>query len=161
MRKAVRAIIVRDNHVLVMHRNKFGHEYYTLLGGGIDPGETPEQSLVREIMEESGCRVTALRPVFIEEAGDPYGTQYIYLCDIAGGDPVLSPQSDEAQIHAMGQNLFVPEWLSFQHFAAIEFRSQALQQAILHGIRYGFPDQPVTLDSLFLNKIQADMAKKG
>jgi len=144
-----------------MYRNKFGHEYYTLLGGGIDAGETPEQSLAREVMEESGYRISSMRPVFIEEAGDPYGTQYIYVCTVDGAEPRLSPVSDEAHIHALGQNLFVPQWIPLASFGTIEFRSPALQRAILHGVTHGFPAQPVVLDSIYLGKIEASKAQKG
>lgn len=157
----MRAIIIRDDQLLVMHRNKFGHEYYTLLGGGIDPGETAEQSLVREIMEESGQQVTGLRPVFIEEAGDPFGTQYIYICETTGENPVLSPHSEEAQIHSMGQNLFTPQWVSLGDFRDIEFRSPNLQKAIVHGVQYGFPAEPVVVDDRYIESLQASSANKG
>ena len=53
MRTAVRAIIIKDNNLLVMHRNKFGNEYLTLVGGGVELNETKEQALVREVIEET------------------------------------------------------------------------------------------------------------
>ena len=83
MRQAVRAIIVRDGHLLVIHRNKFGQEYYTLPGGGIDPGETAEHALLREIHEETTLSAVNPRLVIVEDSGDPYGMQYIYLCQYA------------------------------------------------------------------------------
>jgi 8-oxo-dGTP pyrophosphatase MutT (NUDIX family) len=161
MRKAVRAIIIRGDQLLVMHRNKFGHEYYTLLGGGIDPGETAEQSLVREVMEESSLQVTALRPVFIEEAGDPFGTQYIYLCEAHGEGVALHPSSEEARIHVMGQNLFAPQWVSARELAGLEFRSSKLKQAILHGIQHGFPAEPAVIDDLYIESLRASANKGG
>jgi ADP-ribose pyrophosphatase YjhB (NUDIX family) len=160
MRKAVRAIIVRDNQTLVMHRNKFGQEYYTLLGGGIGVGETLEQALAREVLDESGQQVTSLHPVFIEEAGDPFGTQYIYLCEVSGGDPALAPTSDEAKINELGQNMFTPMWMPLDQFGTVSFRSPALQKAMLHGFVHGFPQQPVQLDSLYLDKLQATRPRK-
>ena len=53
MKQAARAIIVRDDKLLVMKRNKYGDIYYVLVGGGVDPGETPERAVVREVAEES------------------------------------------------------------------------------------------------------------
>ncbi len=145
MRRAVRAIIIRDDKLLVMHRNKFGEEYYTLLGGGVDFGEAPEQSLFREVREESGLQVGHCRLVFIEEAGNPYGTQYIYLCDDPGGEPVLDPQSAEASINELGQNIHTPMWLSIEELKRSPFLSETLKHAILNGIQNGFPESPVTL----------------
>lgn len=160
MRKAVRAIVVRDGQMLLMHRNKFGQQYYTLLGGGIHPGEAPEQALAREIMEESGFQITSARPVFIEESGDPYGTQYIYLCEVQGDKPALHTDSEESKLIEMG-NVHIPMWVPIEEFAQSKFRTDMLQKAILFALQHGFPAQPVQLDQQFLDSVQANIAKKG
>jgi 8-oxo-dGTP diphosphatase len=160
MRKAVRAIVVRDGQALLMHRNKFGREYYTLLGGGMQPGESPEQALSRELLEESGFQLLSARPVFVEEPGDPYGTQYIYLCEVQGDKPVLHPGSDEAKLIEMG-NVHTPMWVPLKDFALLRFRTDMLQKAIVFGLQHGFPAQPVQLDQQFLDSVQANIAKKG
>src|ERR1700752_5055992 len=67
MGKAARAIIIQNNKILLMRHNKQGGDYYTLIGGPIKDGESPEQALVREVKEESGLDVTNARLVFIEE----------------------------------------------------------------------------------------------
>ncbi len=36
---------------------------WAILGGGIQPGETPQQAALREIREETGCEVPRLHPV--------------------------------------------------------------------------------------------------
>jgi len=145
MRQAVRAIVIHDNKLLVMHRNKFGQEYDTLVGGGVDVGEGLEQALHRELNEETGVQITNLRRVFIEEAGDPYGTQHVFLCDYVAGEPSLHPDSDEAQIHRMGANLYIPKWLPLAELPAAPFVSERLKAAILQGLQKGFPSTPQTL----------------
>jgi ADP-ribose pyrophosphatase YjhB (NUDIX family) len=145
MRKAVRAIVFHDNNLLVMHRNKFGNEYYALIGGGIDFGESAENALRREIKEESNLDIDSPKLVFIEEAGDPFGTQYIYLCDYVGGDISLQPNSEEAQINKMGKNLYEPLWLPIGELPNKPFMSPELKQALIDGINKGFPDKPITI----------------
>ena len=161
MRRAVRAIVVKDDKLLVMRRNKFGQEYYILVGGGIDAGETPEQALSRELMEETGFTLVSSRLVFTESHQDIYGHQYIYACEVTGdGTPVLHPSSDEAQIHALGQNLYEPLWLPIKDLAGIPFRTPELQQALVLGLRHGFPKGPVELDGQYLEHIHSKV-KKG
>lgn len=145
MRKAVRAIIIHENKLLVMHRNKFGKEYYTLVGGGIDFGETASQALHREIQEETGVVFTNARLVFVQEAGDPYGTQYIYLCDYVSGEPKLEPTSAEAEINKLGQNLYTPMWLDIAKLSEVEFVAPVLRNAIVTSLKQGFPEQPLSL----------------
>ena len=144
-RKAVRAIVIKDNKLLVMHRNKFGHEYYTLVGGGVKAGETPEHALVREVREETGLQATHARHVFTEEAGDPYGLQLVFLCVCDDGEVALSPHSEEAHINAMGRNLHTPMWLPLSELPQVVFRSTKLKEAILHAVKNGFPDQAQTV----------------
>lgn len=108
-------------------------------------GETTEQTLSRELLEEASMKLTAARPVFKEEAGDPYGTQYIYLCECEGDAPVLSPNSEEAKINELGENLHTPQWIGVDEFKTVSFRSDRLQAAILTGIESGFPEQPTIL----------------
>lgn len=145
MRKAVRAIIIHENKLLVMHRNKFGKEYYNLVGGGIKFGETASQALTREVHEEAGVAFNNARLVFVQEAGDPYGTQYVFLCDYVSGEPRLDPTSAEASINELGKNLYEPRWLTLSEFPKAPFVADVLKEAILEGIHSGFPTEPKVL----------------
>lgn len=149
MRRASRAIIIEDGKILVTKRNKFGSEYYILIGGGVDFGESLEQALYRELAEESGVQVANPRLVFTENAGIMYGLQYVFLCDYVSGEPALHPESAEAKISAMGKNTYEPLWLSLEELATVPFRSDRLRRAILDGVKLGFPDHTVDITNLY------------
>ena len=144
-KQSVRAIVLNGDTMLAMKRNKFGMQYYTLIGGGVKMGEEYEVALRRELREETGMEVGAMRLVFAENAGAMYGSQFVYLCEYVGGDPVLDPESEEAKISAMGQNLYEPLWLPVSSIASVPFRSASLAQALLDSIRSGFPEMPQEL----------------
>lgn len=137
MRQAVRAIVVKGDELLVMHRNKFGSEYYTLVGGGVEIGEAVEAALHRELMEETGLQAANPRLVYVEDAPEPYGTQYVYVCEYTGGDIVLHPDSEEAQINKLGQNLYMPEWLPIARLAEVNFVSPGLRDRLLQALPAG------------------------
>lgn len=125
-----------------MHRNKFGSEYYTLIGGHVELGEGLEKALLREIHEETKLHVANPRLVYIEESSAPYGTQYIYLCDYIEGVPVLHEKSDEAAIGKAGQNVYTPMWLPLSKLNDVTFRTEKLKKKILRHVKVGFPDKP-------------------
>ena len=54
-RPSVRGIIIKDGRIAMMHSCRY--DYYKLPGGGIEPGESLEETLVREVQEESGLVV--------------------------------------------------------------------------------------------------------
>jgi 8-oxo-dGTP diphosphatase len=154
MRYAARAIIVRnqadhqDNpgqEILLMRRNKFGKIYYILPGGGVNAGESPEQALYREIKEETGVVINNHQLVFMEDAGAPYGTQFIYQCTYVSGEPVLSPFSEESKIQELGSNLYEPMWVPTRELADSAFVSIALRDAIVRALSTGFPAEPVKI----------------
>ncbi len=133
--------MVKDDALLVMHRNKFGTEYDTLPGGAVEMGESTEQCAVREVQEETGVQVSNIRLVFVEHAGDMYGDQYIYVADYASGEPQLSPHSQEYAINQLGQNLYQPKWLPLEELKTAPFLSDELRHKILDGIVAGWPAQ--------------------
>lgn len=48
------AVVLDDEALLVIDREKDGRRYLVLPGGGIEPGETAEQACLRELHEETG-----------------------------------------------------------------------------------------------------------
>lgn len=145
MRQAVRVIVVKEDRLLVMHRNKFGNEFYALVGGGVDFGENPEQALYREVAEETGLIIANPRLVIVEDAGDVYGIQYIYTADYVSGEPKLAVDSAEALIHVGGKNLYTPMWLSLTELPHVVFLPKELQTVLTQHVGRIWPDQPIEL----------------
>ncbi len=145
-RRSVRAIVVKDNNLLVMFRNKFGVKYVTLVGGTVEMGESLEQSVLREVQEEASIQVANPRLVMIDHA-DFYGDQYVYYCDYLSGEPQLSAQSPELAIHKMGKNLYEPGWLPLSELSKVPFLSKELQEAIIKATTSGWSTEIVEFSS--------------
>jgi len=76
-----------------MHQGKWNG-----LGGKLDPGETPEECVLREIYEESGLKVRNPRlkglltfPYF---ANDEDWYAFIFVCEDFEGELIESPEGD-------------------------------------------------------------------
>jgi predicted acetyltransferase/ADP-ribose pyrophosphatase YjhB (NUDIX family) len=99
------AVVARGAKLLVIARRLDGREYAVLPGGGIEPGETPEEAAVRELAEECSLDGTVVRRLF---EGDHGGRSATYvLVDVPDGEPVLGgPEAQEQS----DDNHFQPLW---------------------------------------------------
>lgn len=145
-RISARAIVVKDDSLLVMYRNKFGSKYVTLPGGRVEAGEQPQQTVLREVTEETSVHVESPRLVFIDQA-EFYGDQYVYVCDYVSGQPQLGEHTHEFAINQGGKNLYEPGWLSVSQLESVPFLSTELQTAIVNGLQRGWPNNVVEFTS--------------
>lgn len=62
---------------------------WSLLGGAPEPGESPDEAIVRELREEAGLVIPSLRPFAVQERQEPDGS-LAYVAAYVGrwdGDP--------------------------------------------------------------------------
>ena len=105
-RKRAAAVIVRDGRVLMVHersRRSGGGEWWTLPGGGLEPGETAEEAMRREVFEETGLVVSAARHVL--EMPYPSGMTSVFSVTVADGEPRIGVDD------GVGPELLGLDWL--------------------------------------------------
>ncbi|HEX9862294.1 MAG TPA: NUDIX hydrolase [Candidatus Bathyarchaeia archaeon] len=99
-------------------------DYWALPGGRLDPGETVEQTVVREAKEETGLNVAVIRKVGeYHEQGVQGGVEYNYypacfLVKIVGGEiKKQESEIEEIQLFSLSK---LPEVLAFEHAVMIK-----------------------------------------
>lgn len=58
---AVIVAVVRDNKILLAHNKNFRSNWYSVIAGFVEPGETFENCVTREVMEEVGIKVKNIK----------------------------------------------------------------------------------------------------
>jgi len=102
VRDSARSIILRDGKAAMIHSLKYG--FYKFPGGGIEPGETPAEAMIRETREEAGLvvipetvREFGLVHRIQKSTGDPteifVQDNYYFLCDAE--EEAVSPDLDD------------------------------------------------------------------
>lgn len=92
----------QDNKTLMLHRvkkkNDFHQDKYNGLGGKFEPGETPEDCVKREILEESGLQIVdpklcgiIMFPLF---DGVADWLTFIYTAENFSGELIASPEGN-------------------------------------------------------------------
>lgn len=99
----VSAIIVVDEHLLMVKQGRGEEEYWLLPGGGVEFGESMADALRREVSEELGRPVDVMKPVALVESISPDQDAYrkhvlhvIYAARLGDGPDVTTDENIRA-----------------------------------------------------------------
>lgn len=104
VRNSAKALVLRDDRILLNRCvSRFG-EYYALPGGGQRSGELLTEAVCRELREETGMAVEPVRLCAVYEcitggrAGNNHKLYFIFLCRLTGEEPLAPTELDAYQI---------------------------------------------------------------
>ncbi|NLP51209.1 NUDIX domain-containing protein [Bacillus sp. RO1] len=127
IREAVRAIVIRDGHILMLHSNKGDFKFP---GGGIEVGETHSEALIREVLEETGYVDTVVGEkfgVYMERREDVFNQgihfemkSHYYLCKCMG-----EAGAQQLEGYEIDQG-FTAKWITIEEAISQNERAQKL-----------------------------------
>lgn len=122
MKKRVRAVIIQNESILLIHRVKAGVEYWVFPGGGVEDSDaSPEEALRRECREELGVAVH-VGELLTEQAAHPsVGDQVelYFLCKILTGT-IGTGDGPEFSRNRELSGTYKPEWISMASLSSVD-----------------------------------------
>ena len=104
---AIIVLIRKESSVLLVHARNFRGTYYGLVAGFLEPGETLEECVYREVMEETGLRIKNLKYFGSQPWPYPSGIMVGFTADYESGEIKL--QSEELSAGAFYDRDHLPE----------------------------------------------------
>lgn len=93
---AMMALVWRGHELLLARSPHFAPGMYSALAGFVEPGESLESCVHREVKEEVGVEVRALRYYGSQSWPFPHSLMVAYTAEWAGGEIVCQPDEIEA-----------------------------------------------------------------
>ncbi len=95
---AVMCLIRRGREILLARSPRFAPGMYSALAGFVEPGESLEQCLAREVLEETGVRIAIARYFASQPWPFPHSLMIAFVADYAGGEITPAPgEIEDAQ----------------------------------------------------------------
>jgi len=92
---AVMALIRRKNQILLARSPHFPPGMYSALAGFVEPGESLEQCLAREVAEEVGVQISNTRYFASQSWPFPHSMMIAFVCEWSSGE--IRPQAGEIE----------------------------------------------------------------
>jgi NAD+ diphosphatase len=102
------ALVKKENKILLARSPHFPEKLYSVLAGFVDPGETLEQCVIREVLEEVGIQVKNLQYFGSQPWPLSHSLMIGFVCEWASGEI----QTDPLEIEDAG-------WFDMAHLPQI------------------------------------------
>lgn len=112
----VSAIIIKNKKILLIHRIKKGDEYWVVVGGGVEEGESTDEALKREVLEET-CLSVMDHKLLGNVKGERDVDHFFYRCNVNEGEPCLGGPEKEDNCK---ENWFNPEWVEIDKVSELK-----------------------------------------
>ena len=132
IRSANKAVIIHDGRLLVLRKEDKHGTFYILPGGGQEHGETAEEGLIRECIEEVSVKVIPGKLLFVRDyisenhgipediAQDLHQVELMFHCSIAEGEPANGAHTDDGQLSV--------DWIDIKNIDELRLYPAAIKQ---------------------------------
>lgn len=165
MSASVVCILILDDKVLLIQRRDI--PVWVLPGGGIDPGEAPEEAAIREMEEETGLKVEVVRKI---AEYTPINTlaRFTHFYEVKKVGGKLSTGSETYDLKFFHQNQlpkyfpdFQKEWIKDAFLQAPEILYKKLTYITYWKLLTTFLQHPLLVFRFLLMKVGIHLNRKS
>jgi len=134
------AIVIRDGMVALIRRVRDGQLYFVFPGGQMEPGETPEEATVREVMEELGL-VIELGPLAAIVTFRGQQQFYFRTYRISGGVFGTGLGPEMLGQYPLENGLYEPVWLPIDQLLTEPVLPRPVAKLVVQAQVSGWPEK--------------------
>lgn len=130
-------ILIQNEAIALIERQRAGLHYFTFPGGHVEPGETPEQAAVRETWEELGLKISIRR--LVAEIWWHAKPQYYYLVEAVSGE-FGTGLGEEMQRPKPERGTYLPVWVPIGKLLDLPVMPRSLAEMVVNARSSGWPE---------------------
>jgi 8-oxo-dGTP pyrophosphatase MutT (NUDIX family) len=138
-----RAIVIRNNHIALIKRHREGRVYYVVPGGGMEAGESPEQTAIRESREELGLEISIQR--LLAKVTYHGREQFYFLARVKGGHFGTGKGPEMTGKYPPERGTYTPVWMPLSEIEKINLFPPSIAELVSHAILDGWPTATVEI----------------
>lgn len=121
-------LIIKNDKLLTMARNKYGKKYFTIPGGTMEAGENIRQTAVRETKEETGLNAKIdeyIKPIHLKKPREEF---YFFAKNIKGQAKLGGPEKQ----YSNAENSYKLVWVRLNDLKKINLKPTILKKIIIN-----------------------------
>ena len=142
MRQRSGIILIEENKLALIERYRAGKRYFAFPGGGVDEGESPQETAIREAEEELGILVEIKQKV--AEVIFNGNTQYYFLAEKISGE-FGSGTGEEYGEYNPAHGTYHPLWMPLADVPTNNVLPRELAELVVRFAKEGWPTEPVII----------------
>jgi ADP-ribose pyrophosphatase YjhB (NUDIX family) len=135
-------LLLQDDKIALIERQRAGLHYFTFPGGHVEEGETPEQAAVREAAEELGLQVV-IKKMLVRMSWQGRW-QYYYLVEAVGGT-YGTGTGEEMITSGPEKGSYHPVWMPMNELLKQPVLPHEMAELVARHVRDGWPAQPIII----------------
>lgn len=138
-----RAIIIRNRHIALIKRQRDGNTYYVIPGGGMESGETPEQTAIRESREELGLSIAIDR--LLAKVIFHGREQFYFYARVTGGHFGTGKGPEMTGKYPPERGTYTPVWVPLKDLDRINLFPPSISRLVIDSAKSGWPASVVEI----------------
>jgi 8-oxo-dGTP diphosphatase len=127
------AVIVNDEGGVLLVKQTYGRLNWELPGGAAEVGESPDETALREVSEETGLVVVPLHLTGYYHDAEADFLHFVFLCEVRDGTAMPRPDNAEVSECRYWPPGALPRPIS-------DFTTRRIQEAVA-GVRFPLPSR--------------------
>jgi 8-oxo-dGTP diphosphatase len=135
-------ILINDGKLALIERHRLGRHYFSFPGGGVDEGESPQETAIREAREELGISVEIKQKAAEVHFGEK--VQHYFLVEVVSGEFGTGTGEEYGEYNPM-HGTYHPIWMSLADVSKNNVVPPELTELVVQSAKEGWNSDPVII----------------